>query len=238
MSSLLWKEWHEQRWKLGFGCLILATFALVGLHSRAVADETLMEWVAFLGIALLPVLSSTGLVPAERADGSLESLLALPVPTSRILAAKTLVGILLCVGPLMAAAVVSLGIASGREMTADAIISHYARSAAATVSLFVWMLALTIRMAGEARAGLLSLGVLIFWSLASMGFAGSPAISRLWAVSPFFFAFGTVSPRSNTPPILVPMAAALAVQGVIAAVLWWWAAVQLGRNTGSAEGRS
>ncbi|MDB5358676.1 MAG: hypothetical protein JWN24_5129, partial [Phycisphaerales bacterium] len=23
MSSLLWKEWHEQRWKLGFGCLIL-----------------------------------------------------------------------------------------------------------------------------------------------------------------------------------------------------------------------
>jgi ABC-type transport system involved in multi-copper enzyme maturation permease subunit len=238
MSSLLWKEWHEQRWKLGFGCLILATFALVGLHSRAVADETLLEWVAFLGIVLLPVLSSTGLVPAERSDGSLESLLALPVPSSRILAAKTIIGILLCVGPLMAAAVVSLAVAAGRELPAATIISLYARSAAATVSLFVWMLALTIRMPGEARAGLLSLGVLIFWSLASMGFAGSPALTRLWTVSPFFFEFGAASLRSDTPAVVVPVAAALAVQGMIAAALWWWAAGQLGRNTGSAEGRS
>jgi ABC-2 family transporter protein len=237
MSSLLWKEWHEQRWKLGFGCLILAAFALVGLRSRVVADETLLEWVSVLGIVLLPVLASTGLVPAERDEGSLEALLALPVAPSRILIAKTSIGLLLSFGPLVAAAVVSLLAAGGREMSDGAVIDLYVRTAATTVSLFVWMLAATIRMPGEARAALLSLGVLIFWVLASMGFAVAPGFARLWALSPFFFTFGSVSdPRE--PRVVVPVAVALAVQGAIAAGLWWWASGQLARNTASAEGRS
>ena len=42
VRRLLWKEWREQRWKLGFGCLLLAAFALVGLRSRAVADEAVL----------------------------------------------------------------------------------------------------------------------------------------------------------------------------------------------------
>ena len=39
MHSLLWKEWHEQSWKLGFGCVVLGALALIGLHSRIIADE-------------------------------------------------------------------------------------------------------------------------------------------------------------------------------------------------------
>jgi ABC-type transport system involved in multi-copper enzyme maturation permease subunit len=169
MSTLLWKEWHEQRWKLGFGCLILGAFAVIGLHARVVADETLMLWTCLLAILLLPVLSSTGLMPAERAEGSFETLLSLPVRPWRVFLAKTLMGVALCVGPLLIAALLSLAMASGREMDASSIIVLYARSIAATLSLFAWMLALTIRLPNEMRAGLLALGVLIFWLLASAG---------------------------------------------------------------------
>src|SRR5205085_1361883 len=112
---------------------------------------------------LLPVLSSTGLVPAERGEGTLGALLALPVAPWRILGAKTLIGLALCVGPLAAAAAASLALAGGREMSGAAMLGLFARTAAATVSLFVWMLALTVRLPNEARAGLLSLGVLVFW---------------------------------------------------------------------------
>src|SRR5947208_15156442 len=60
MTNLLWKEWHEQRWKLAYGCLMLCAFALIGMRCRVVADETLLTWVCFLGITLLPILASMG----------------------------------------------------------------------------------------------------------------------------------------------------------------------------------
>src|ERR1700722_4488605 len=108
MRSLLWKEWREQSWKLGFGCIVLTALAVIGLHARIIDDESMVVMVCFLGVTLLPVLSSTGLVPAERSEGSLESLLALPVKSWRILLAKTAMGLLLCTGPLLAAAAASL----------------------------------------------------------------------------------------------------------------------------------
>src|SRR5579872_3529215 len=116
MSSLLWKEWHEQRWKLAFGCIILAAFALIGLRARIIADQMLLTWVCLMGVLLLPVLASTGLVPAERGEGTFESLLPLPISPKRILLAKTIMGMLLCAAPLAAAGIVSLLIAGGREM--------------------------------------------------------------------------------------------------------------------------
>src|SRR5689334_8801214 len=41
MRSLLWKEWHEQSWKLAFGCVVLAALAVIGLRARVVADDTM-----------------------------------------------------------------------------------------------------------------------------------------------------------------------------------------------------
>ena len=248
MNSLLWKEWHEQRWKLGFGCVILSAFALIGLRTRVVPDEAILLWVCFIGVLLLPVLASTGLVPAERADGTLQSMLALPVRPWKILLAKTLMGVLLCAGPLAAAAVVSVIIAGGREITSAAMLGVYARSIAAALSLFIWMYALTIRLPGEARAGLLATGVLIFWLLATAGIAeassflkdwphsdlatNAPVLRRLWVVTPFVFPFGF---GADSPAVQLGSAAtaagAIAAQALIAVALWFWAARQLPVDT-------
>lgn len=238
MASLLWKEWHEQRWKLGFGCLILGAFALIGLQTRVVADVTVATWACFLGILLLPVLATMGLVPAERQEGTFEALLALPVPAWRIFLAKTILGILLCAGPLIVAAGVTIVMAGGREMLGGEIVWLYARSIAATLALFVWMFALTVRLPTEARAGLLSLGVLIIWLLASAGMlAYTPDISFInnrhahapwiWVINPFVFTLGFESLAIATVPILL----ALLVQLIIATALWLWA-----RSRMAAEG--
>ena len=126
MQSLIWKEWHEQSWKLGFGSIVLAALAMVGA-ARIIADETMILWVCFVGFGLLPVLASTGLVPPERSEGSLESLLAYAHCAWRILLAKTLMGLLLCVGPMLIAAVVSLLTAANREMTTGEMLFLYTR---------------------------------------------------------------------------------------------------------------
>jgi hypothetical protein len=236
MHKLLWKEWHEQSWNLAFGCVVLGAMALIGLHSRIVPDETMMMWVSFLGLTMLPVLSSTGLVPAERGEGSLESLLALPAGPVRILAAKTVMGAALCVAPLLAAAAVSLLVAGGREMPAGDMIWFYVRLTLTTLWLFMWMLALTIQLPSEARAALVGVGLLVFWMLATIGLTDTPSVPRLAvAVSPLALVYGIdgIAKRTaegRSPPL--PMAPVLAVQCGIALILWVWACRRLGKLEG------
>ena len=167
MRQLIWKEWHEQSWRLGFGCVVLGAMAMIGLHARIIADEVMMMWVCFIGITLLPVLSVASLLPAERSEGTFESLLALPVAPWKILTAKTVMGLLLCAGPLIVSAIISLLISGRREMLLRDILLLYANSTLSAVSLFLWMMALTSRLPSEARAGLVASGILIIWSLAT-----------------------------------------------------------------------
>jgi hypothetical protein len=216
MRNLLWKEWHEQSWKLAFGCIVLGALALIGLRARIVADETMMMWVCALGLALLPVLSSTGLIPAERAEGSFESLLAMPIAPWRILLAKTFMGLLLCVGPLIFAAVVSLLIAGGREMYSSSVVDLYGRSILVTISLFVWMLALTARLPSEARAALVAMGIFVCWILATEGLAVPGVPQVLLAASPLVFLRSWFSaPDAGLPTFIAPC-----LQLLIAAALW------------------
>jgi len=227
MPNLIWKEWREQRWKLGFGCVVLAATAYIGLHARMIADEAMLKWVCALGF-LLPVLSATGLVPAERAEGTLESLLALPVTPWRILLSKTLMGLLLCAGPMAAAAAVSVMLAGGREMTSDDMIVFYVRATLATLALFIWTTALTIHLPNETRAGLLGLGVLMFWVMATAALAFPPIPWPALAISPLSFVFKSDQPQYQPPLIGMAM-----IQAVVTAALWIWASTRLA--TGAEE---
>jgi ABC-type transport system involved in multi-copper enzyme maturation permease subunit len=227
MWSLLWKEWHEQSWKLGFGSLTLAALAWIGLRSRIIADETMVLWVCFIGVMLLPILSSTGLVPAERSEGSFESLLALPVSPWRILLAKTVMGLVLCLGPLAAALAASLAAAGGRELEAGAMVEIYACSMLATVSLFFWMMALTVRLPTETRAALLGLGVLMLWGMVTGSLQLLSLPPAVMAISPLssFMALGGSS--GDVMPSLPWMD--MAVQAVVVCLLWGWTCRQLTR---------
>jgi hypothetical protein len=224
MLSLLWKEWHEQRWKLGFASLVLCAMAWIGLNARIIDDESMVMWVCFIALAL-PVSYATGLLPAERGEGSFESLLAMPVAPWRILAAKTLTGLLLCAAPPAAAAAVSILLAGGREMESAAFVALYGRTVLAAICLFIWMLALTSRLPNETRAGLLAIGVLIFWILATVGLSVQffPPLARVF--SPLGFVWGMAGEGA------ISLRAMLAAEIPIAAALWIWTSRRL-----SAEG--
>lgn len=173
LPSLLWKEWREQRWMFGFGCLMLASVMLIGLRARMAADEALLTGACVVSLLLLPLLAAGTLVPAGRADGTLRALLALPVRPRQVLAAKAVAGVVLCVGPLAAAAAVTLVVAEGREMSAGAVAWLCARAAAAAVSLFLWMFAVTVRQPTEPQAWMLSVGVLIGWGCVVVGISST-----------------------------------------------------------------
>jgi len=223
MRNLLWKEWHEQSWKLGFACIVLGALALIGMRSRILADQTMAMWVCCLGIMLLPLLSSTGLVPAERSEGTLESLLVLPVSARKILVAKTVMGIALCVLPMIVAALASVLVTGNREYPASAMLGMYGRFTVASLYLFIWMLALTIHLPSETRAGALAMGMVIFWGLATAGFAEPSTPRSLAAISPLAPVYVYGSAFERCPPLVVMVL----VPAVIAVILWNWACKRL-----------
>ena len=163
IKSLFWKEWCEQRWKLAYGCVLLMGFVAVGLRSRIVQDEVIVVFAAAGGSVLMALLVGMGFVAAERSDGSLGMLLALPVRSWKIFAVKMAMGILVCVGPIAGCMVLSLAIAAGREMSATRIIVPCLGGVAFGIVMLVWMVAFSIRQPSEARAGLVGIAVFMVW---------------------------------------------------------------------------
>lgn len=221
MRPLVWKEWHEQRWKLGFGCVVLCAFALIGLRTRIVSDESIIVATCALGVLLLPILSAAGLFPAECGEGTLNTLLALPVPRSKLLAAKMTLGIALCAVPLLASAAVCLIIAGGREISDAAMNAIFLRAVASAFFLFVWMFAVTVRSPSEGRGAALAVGILVCWLMITTalveaapakgyGFSESHASLPLWFGCPFVFVF---------PPTMWATGWGIIVQCAIAALL-------------------
>lgn len=164
MRILFWKEWREQRWRLAFGSVLLAAFAAIGLRSRMIPDEGVFAIAILIGCFGLPLLTAMAVTGSERAEGSLDHLLALPVPAWKTLLVKLAVAALNCVGPLAAALAVSLVYARGREFSLSLTVWGFAAGMWMAVNLLVWTAALGVGQPNEARVGVAGLVVLALWS--------------------------------------------------------------------------
>jgi ABC-type transport system involved in multi-copper enzyme maturation permease subunit len=223
MRSLLWKEWHEQSWKLAFSCVLLAATAAIGLHARIISDSDMMLWVCVIGM-LLPISYCSGLLPAERADGYFESLIALPVRPRKILLAKTILGIGMCILPLLLAMIISLAIAGNREADNAQIIGLFLRSIFASIILFMWMLALTSQLPGETRASLVSLGIWLGLAIFSKGIVQEESDSLAAIFTPLCYFI-----QPTHPSTLNTLLGTL-TQSAIALLLWLWTAHRFTTN--------
>ena len=227
--SLVWKEWHEQRWRLWFGVFLLGLFTLIGLRTRIMPDEQIVLFSMIVGGIFFPLMVAMGLIAPERADGTIVRLLALPVPAWNVLVAKGIIGAIVCTGPILVSAVIAAVVAGDREMEWSQFAEMYAMAIGMTLSTFAWLTAAGVRQPSEARAGLMGIGVGAGWSLVI-------AISSMLAIELFhdesliawvaaFSPFGlTVLRGGDAPPAVV-----IGIQLVMFAVVWAWAAWRIGK---------
>ena len=227
--SLVWKEWHEQRWRLWFGAALLGMFTLIGLRTRIMPDEQIVIFSMIVGGIFFPLMVAMGLIAPERADGTIVRLLALPIPAWNVLAAKGLVGAIVCTGPILVSAVLAAVVAGDREMAWRQFAEMYAMAIGMTLSTFAWLTAAGVRQPSEARAGLMGIAVGAAWSLVI-------AISSMLAIELFrdhtliawiamFSPFGlTVLRGGDAPPAVV-----IAAQLIMFAAVWAWAAWRIGK---------
>lgn len=223
IRSLLWKEWHEQRWRVAFGCVLLGSFAALGLTARLIPDEITVLFTMLIGAFLLPLVAAMGLVAPERADGTMNTLIAMPVQPWMPLTVKLAVGLLGAVLPLVTAAVASVSIAGGRELPASAVITIYTSGAMFGAILVIWTLALSVRLSSEAAVGLAGMAVVAGWALLIILFEPSKHDFVFMTISPFGILDRGVDAHRG------PGLPAFATQVLIAAGLLVWAARGLGK---------
>jgi hypothetical protein len=100
---IIWKEWHEQRWRLAFG-----TVMLVGLIGSLAAAHIMSdaEVFAIIGVAsafVLPLYSAMGVFAPERSAGTLTFYASKPAKPLAVFMAKWFFGWLNVVVPVIAA---------------------------------------------------------------------------------------------------------------------------------------
>ncbi len=173
---VLAKEWHEQRWKLAFGCVILMGFAAIGLRTRLIDDRSILLMAVAIGAFILPLFIGMGVVASDRAEGSLATLLALPIRPSLVLMVKLAVGLAASLAPLAGVGLVTWLIAGQREMAARDTLGLLALQATVGAMVLLWTVTLGVRQTTEARAALLGMTFL------ALGFAAlifAPMLSEM-----------------------------------------------------------
>jgi hypothetical protein len=186
IKALLWKEWQQQRWKLAFGCVLLAGYTMIGVQTRLLPDIAVIVSSIFLGSIVLPIFVSMGLVAAERSDGTLRGLLALPVKARTIFAVKVAMGAAACIVPIVCSFAVVSVMTRGREESLSRVLHVYVAMIALAVLMLTWTTCLGGLSRSEARVGMTGLAILVGWWLwAVMIEAGEIAGARMWAMHPF-----------------------------------------------------
>lgn len=206
---------------------MLVGFSAVALRTRVIPDVGVLVMSFALGGVLLPILVGMDLVAGERESGTLESLLNLPVRPWKVLGVKLAMGAAVCVGPILAACVVSLLMAGGREQSSSLFLLVHALAAGLGVCLLLWMTAFGIRQRTEARAAVVGMAVVFAWYAWATGLSMSHlsrqggAADLLMLPNPLYAAL-TMRQTHRTAEFL-------AVQAVVAALLFVWAVRRFAR---------
>ena len=223
IGKLIWKEWSEQRWKLFLGCVLLGGFTAIGLQARIIPDMGMVVAALFYAF-IFPLFVSMDLVAAERADGTLGSLLSLPVTPWKILIVKTGMGLVSCIGPLVLTAALVCVIAGGREVPVDEFLHIYAGCACFTVAMFVWMLAFSVRQPTEARAAVAGMFAFAFLLLPLLFYMPLQHVLPKWVKVFHPFSLFLDPSDMHWLAIIIP------VQVTMTVGLFCWAALRLTRE--------
>lgn len=190
-QSLIWKEWHEHKWKLASLTAILWSIATLGLINPERGLLAGIHVALVMAIVPLAIFIGLGVAAGERSRGTLPFLQALPVPMWRVALFKLAAGLatvllpaLLCIAFVFAwTQLGSLLSVDYRHMMRDVVASSFEENApfvlvnhwyanamlALTIvasGFFLWTAAAGVNRKDEVSAGAVALTVIMAWCVA------------------------------------------------------------------------
>jgi ABC-type transport system involved in multi-copper enzyme maturation permease subunit len=182
--SLLWKEWHEHKWKLASIVAILwaiVAYAILAPGLEVHLTQLALDLVVFC-LMPLSVFVALGDAAGERSRNTLPFLQALPVSTRRVAAAKLVLGLTTLIAAIVLACLfvyVWSSVRSGyidsimrtapenrRAITGNPIGDSMLTAACMAVSLYLWSAAAGVNRKDEVSAGAIALLTIVgMWAL-------------------------------------------------------------------------
>jgi hypothetical protein len=101
LRPLIWKEWHEQRWKLAFGTVMLLFFTLSLIVSELATDGEIFFVIMLFGGAIMALYSAMGVFSPERMNKTNTFLVSKPVEYWKVFLCKWFFGWLNLALPLL-----------------------------------------------------------------------------------------------------------------------------------------
>lgn len=184
IRPLIWKEWHEQRWKLAFGTVMLASFTWSLLAARLSTESEVIVGAWILGALVLSLYSAMGVFAPERAAKTVTFLSSKPVECWKVFLCKWFFGWLNFAVPIIVCClglVVSLLVhPQGRYFNIEFIARGTFGAICIGTMIYSMTCCLAPRNSGEAFTGLVGLIILLvmFIHLFLLEFAIFPGIGK------------------------------------------------------------
>lgn len=202
LGRLLWKEWRENLWKLGFGVIVSGAFTALLLRLRIFPDQAVCWVISFVQMLAVPVIYSLDIFSGEMSSRTILLLFNLPAQRWKIFFSKYIISVLgitlifLCTGLLAEA------FTRGREVDTGGLLKMSSVFGAAGLMLFTWFCGFGAQGRSEAGSLVAMFGVIIGWGII---FFWASICEVAWAVR--FTPYSLMVPPLNTTlaEMLTPM---------------------------------
>ncbi|HVW39484.1 MAG TPA: hypothetical protein VHB99_19335 [Pirellulales bacterium] len=255
--NLLWREWHEHKWKLAaLSAIMLSLQLFVVFEDPGLYTPQIMIWVlcGAPGAFFLGLQAASG----ERSGRTLEFVRALPVDIRRIAIAKLAMGAIASVLPIAAAVLLAIvwllfrqamGVSLGLRQPfmahpaplADAMLCGTA-AAGFSLSVYLWTAAIGMNQPTELRAAAAGTAALVGWTAIcsiALFLREFDRDGEVFNHGPFWEYALSLSPVGalTSMNVVIPIWRVVVLQFAMLAAVACWAAVRFGR-LGPADNRS
>lgn len=163
LKALLWKEWQEQRWRMGLACLWLIGLNAIGLTTRILPDMVILGMIWVPSMMILPLFAGIGLLAEERSEKTLSFLMVQPVARRSIITSKLLMGLLVCLAPVLLCGTLIWAFLGARELPEVELVSAFAFLGLFCTVLFLWQILSGIKCRRPETYVAIAIFVLGFW---------------------------------------------------------------------------
>jgi len=165
LKRLLWKEWRENQWKLGFCAGVSLAFTALLFRLRIFPDLQNAFIISLIQMIVVPVVFALDLFSGEMSNRTIHLLFKLPVPRWKIFFAKYLVaaaGLVLTF--LITSAAMEL-LARGRETWLGMLILANSLPGLCALLLMTWFCLFGCQSRSEAGSLVAIFGVMTGWAI-------------------------------------------------------------------------
>lgn len=191
LMRLLWKEWRESRWKLGFGLIVSLAFTVLLFRIRLIPDMGNAVMISIVQVLVVPVIVALDLFAGEMSHGTIHLLFKIPVPRWQIFVSKILTVLAQTVLIFVSTGVMMELMGHGREVDTGMMLRLNGLFALCAVMLLVWFCVFGAQSRSEASSLAVLFAVMIGWAIVwlwsgvcevSWAYYGVPYVVGQWAL--------------------------------------------------------